>query len=306
MATTEDIFDIFDEIEQNYENKLDNLIENSKNIVKHGKEDDEFNSENISEEEFDEDDINEKGRCSHKNIVNESGTYLCSDCGLELSKVMSYEKDWRYYGSDDTRKNSDPNRCHIRKMEDKSIYKDVENFGFSEKVVNMANDIYSQVTRGKIYRGNSRKAIIFGCIFHSIKINGKAHTCESLREIFQLDRRIILKGLKHVSLNAPKSSQIRMKPSTTNNDLIEEYMNKFNLNEEEKKDIIDIYQKIKNKSTIINRSRPQSVTSSLIYYYLCKKNGSNNVNIEDFIKKVKLSKLTIDKISKEIDNILSS
>lgn len=302
MATTEDIFDIFEEIEQSYENKLDNSIENSKNIEKREEEDD-FEYENSLQDEEDE---NEKGGCSHKNVVNESGTYLCSDCGLELSKVMSYEKDWRYYGSDDTRKNSDPNRCHIRKMEDKSIYKDVENFGFSEKVVNMANDIYSQVTKGKIYRGNSRKAIIFGCIFHSIKINGKAHTCESLREIFQLDRRIILKGLKHVSLNAPKSSQIRMKPSTTNNDLIEEYMNKFNLNEEEKRDIIEIYQKIKNKSTIINRSRPQSVTSSLIYYYLCKKNGSNNVNIDDFIKKVKLSKLTIDKISKEIDNILSS
>ena len=237
--------------------------------------------------------------CSHANTISESGTFLCKDCGVEISKVMSYEKDWRYYGSDDTRKNSDPNRCHIRKVEDKSIFRDVENFGFSDKIVNTANDIYSQVTKGKIYRGNSRKAIIFGCVFQSIKLNGKSYSCESLREIFKLDRKIILRGLKHVSLNAPKSIQVKNKNGTY--ELLDEYIKKFDIKDKDRDEIIEIYNKIKNKSTIINRSRPQSVISSLIYYFLCKKNGANNVNIKDFIKKVKLSELTINKISKEID-----
>ena len=76
---------------------------------------------------------------------------------------------------------------------------------------------------------------------------------------------------------------------------------KFDIKDKDRDEIIEIYNKIKNKSTIINRSRPQSVISSLIYYFLCKKNGANNVNIKDFIKKVKLSELTINKISKEID-----
>ena len=237
--------------------------------------------------------------CPHINRLNELGTFLCRDCGLELSKVMSYEKDWRYYGNDDTRKNSDPNRCHIRKIEDKSIFKDVESFGFSDKIVNTANDIYTQVTKGKIYRGNSRKAIIFGCVFHSVKLNGKSYTCESLGEIFKLDRKIILRGLKHVSLNAPKTSNIKNKNGTL--ELLEEYIVKFDIKDKDREYIIDIYNKIRNKSTIINRSRPQSVISSLIYYFMCKKYGSNNVNIKDFIKKVKLSELTIYKISKEIE-----
>ena len=75
---------------------------------------------------------------------------------------------------------------------------------------------------------------------------------------------------------------------------------KFDIKDKDRDDIIDIYNKIRNKSTIINRSRPQSVISSLIYYFMCKKYGSNNVNIKDFIKKAKLSELTIYKISKEI------
>lgn len=287
-----DVFDIFEEIEEKYESSLKSEIENN--------EDDDFNEEeDLLESKDDIFNSVKDSSCSHINTVNESGTFLCKDCGIEMAKVVSYEKDWRYYGSDDTRKNSDPNRCHIRKIEDKSIFKDVESFGFSDKIVNTANDIYAQVTNGKIYRGNSRKAIIFGCIFHSIKLNGKAYSCESLKDIFKLDRKVILRGLKHVSLNAPKSSQIKNKNSTY--ELLDEYMVKFDIKDKDKEDIVEIYNKIKNKSTIINRSRPQSVISSLIYYFLCKKHGSNNVNIKDFIKKVKLSELTINKISKEID-----
>jgi len=158
------------------------------------------------------------------------------------------------------------------------------------------------LTKGKIFRGNSRKAIIFGCVFHSIKLNGKSYTCDSLREIFKLDRKNILRGLKHVSLNAPKTSHIRIKQNFS--DLIEECASKFDLSDEDKKEILTIYDKVKNKSPVINRSRPQSVTSSLIYYFLCKKKGSNNVNIKDFIKKVKLSELTITKITKEISRII--
>jgi len=274
-----DAFDIFDELE-----KLENNVKD--------------NNDEKNEKE------NTGKKCEHSNVINESGTLLCSDCGLELTKVVSYEKDWRYYGSDDTRKNSDPNRCHIRKMEDKSIFKDVENLGFSDKIVNMANDIYLKVTKGKIFRGNSRKAIIFGCIFHSMKINGKIYTCESLGEIFKLDRKIILKGLKHVNLNAPKTSEIRTK-NTNQSDMIEEYINKFSISESEKEPILKMYDMIKNKSLIINRSRPQSVISSLIYYFLCKRDGSNNINIIDFSKKVNLSKLTIEKLFKEIFKILS-
>lgn len=242
--------------------------------------------------------------CDHIDIVNDNGIVSCIDCGIELSKIVSYEKDWRYYGSDDTRKNSDPNRCHIRKIEDKSIFKDVENFGFSEKVVNTANDMYIKVTYGKIYRGSSRKAIIFGCIFHSIKLNGKMFSCESLRSIFNLEKKIILKGLKHVSLNSPKND-LFVNRYITPIELVNEYITKFTHIEEDKEAINNIYEKIKNKSSIINRSRPQSIASSLIYYYFCEKNGSNNFSIKDFIKKIKLSELTIHKISREIKRVLS-
>jgi transcription initiation factor TFIIIB Brf1 subunit/transcription initiation factor TFIIB len=293
MSRARDDNDVNDEI--------DDLFKEFDEFDEYIDQDDEEEADKHSESSSSEKNIK---ICTHANLVNEMGTMLCSDCGVELKKIMSYEKDWRYYGTEDTRKNSDPNRCHIRKMEDKSIFKDVESYGFSEKIVNMANDIYMQVTKGKIFRGNSRKAIIFGCIMHSVKHNGRIYTCDTLREIFQLDRKLILKGIKYVNLNAPKDSQIRTK-DTSSNELVEECIHKFDMTLDDKKEIYELYNKIKNKSTIINRSRPQSVTSSLIYYYICKKRGFNNVNIKDFVKKVNLSELTINKISKEIAKIVS-
>jgi transcription initiation factor TFIIIB Brf1 subunit/transcription initiation factor TFIIB len=262
-----------------------------------------FNELDLKEEDGDSSDL-ESEECTHPDVSNDNGIVSCTECGLELQKIVSYEKDWRYYGSDDTRKNSDPNRCHIRKIEDKSIFKDVETFGFSEKVVNMANDIYTEVTKGKIYRGNSRKAIIFGCIFHSIKINGKMYSCEALRSIFKLDKKIILKGLKHVNLNSPKNGTI-VNRYVTPIELVNEYITKFAHSKEDIEAIVDIYEKIKNKSSMINRSRPQSVASSIIYYHFSKKFGSNNFAVKDFIKKIKLSELTVNKINKEITRILN-
>jgi len=241
--------------------------------------------------------------CKHLESIKENDSVVCIDCGIEITKNVIYEKDWRYYGYNDSRKGSDPNRCHIRKPEERTIYKDVEHMGFSDKIANMANDIYTQVTKGKIYRGNSRKAIVFACIFHSYKISGKPQSCDSLRKSFNLERKTVLKGLKHVNLNAPKNSAVRTKYITPV-ELVEEIMDKFGMTKDQKMDVVDMYAKIRNKSSKLNRSRPQSVASSLIYYYLSV-TPTLNVNIKEFIKKVELSELTVNNISKEISRVLS-
>ena len=240
--------------------------------------------------------------CLHSDLVDENGTVICIDCGEEIKKVISYEKEWRYYGSEDTRRNADPSRCQIRRIEDKSIYRDVETLGFSEKITNGANDIYSRVTKGKIYRGKFRKSIVFACIFNSYKLSGKPITCEKLQEIFKLDKKVILRGLKFVTLNVPKDSQIRT-THITPVELIEEIINRTGIPPEDKSQIIEIYVKVKNRSSLLNRSRPQSFAAGLIYFWIIENN--KDVNIKEFIKKVKLSELTVSKISREINRIIS-
>lgn len=239
--------------------------------------------------------------CAHLDIIEEHGVRSCALCGYEVTKEVTYDKEWRYYGADDTRHTSDPNRCQARKVEERSIFKDVENMGFSDKVVSLANEIYSQVTRDKIFRGNSRKAIIFACIFHAYKIMGKPQSCDNLQCVFNLDRKNILKGMKHVNLNAPKNSEVRSRYITPV-EIVEEIMEKLNANSDQKKEVVSLYEMIQNKSSILNRSKPQSVAAGLVYYYIIK--TGKEVDIKSYIKTVNLSELTINKIMKEIEKIL--
>ena len=244
---------------------------------------------------------NEKKCCSHSEIITENNITSCIECGEEINQKIMHEKEWRYYGPSDSKRTSDPNRVQIRKSDERNIYKDVENMGFSETIINKANQLYLQVTKGQIYRGNSRKAIIFACIFHSYKLSGNHQTPENLIKLFGLNRKNGLKGLKIVNVNTPKDSEIHTTYITPEH-LINDIMDKFIATNEQKKEVIDLYLKIKNKSSKLNRSRPQSVAASLTYYWICKKNI--NINLKDFAKKVNLSELTINKNTKEVALIL--
>ena len=246
-------------------------------------------------------DLNKEEECLHLNFLNEKGNDICIDCGEEINKKIQNTKEWRYYGHNDNKTSSDPNRVQIRKSDERNIYKDVENMGFSEKIISDANKIYFQVTQGQIFRGNSRKSIIFACIFHTYKLTGKPQSYEKLINIFNLNRKVSLKGLKHVNLYAPKNSNIRTTYITPIN-LIEEIMDKFSATTDHKKEVIELYNNIKNKSSRLNRARPQSVASGLVYFWICEK--EKDITLKQFIKKVSLSELTITKISKEISEIL--
>jgi transcription initiation factor TFIIIB Brf1 subunit/transcription initiation factor TFIIB len=247
------------------------------------------------------DDAEETSSCSHSNIIEENGIVCCVDCGIEMEKSIYQEKEWRYYGQADNKRMSDPNRVHLRKMEERNIFKDVENMGFSDKIVSLANQIYIQVTKGKIFRGNSRKAIIFASIYHSFKVQDKPQPHENLIKIFKLDRKNALKGLKHVNLNIPRDSIIHTTYITPIN-LVEDIMDKFYATPEHKKEVRELYDKIANKSSKINRSRPQSIAAGLVFFWICYK--GLDISIKDFASKTDLSELTINKISREISDIL--
>jgi len=261
----------------------------------------EYKKTNVSDSETDEG--SDSDCCTHENIINEKGMSVCVDCGEEMQYKNTHDKEWRYYGQGDTKNSSDPTRVQMRKCEERNIFRDVENLGFSDKVVARANKIYAQVTKGKIFRGNSRRAIVFASIFHSFKLGGHPQSHERLIRIFNLNRKTGLRGLKYVNLYAPKDSKIRTTYISPVN-LVEEILEQFSATKEQKQEVIDLYEKIKNKSSRLNRSRPQSVSSGLVFYWTCIK--GKNISLKEFAKKVQLSELTISKIAKEISEVLES
>ena len=53
--------------------------------------------------------------CPHPDPVHESGVVICMDCGEEIERPITHEKEWRYYGPGDGKRSSDPNRVQLRK-----------------------------------------------------------------------------------------------------------------------------------------------------------------------------------------------
>jgi len=239
--------------------------------------------------------------CLHSNIIEERGVGICIDCGEEVEEKVSHEKEWRYYGQNDNKHSSDPTRAQLRKSDERNIYKDVETLGLSEKIVAKANKLYADVVKGKIYRGNFRRSIIFACVFHAFKISRNPQSHERLIEMFKLTRKTGLKGLKFVNLNAPKQSKIRT-TYITPVDLVGDIMDSFSATEEQKKEVVGIYEQVKDKSLKLNRSRPMSYSAGIVFYWILLK--KKNISLKEFSKKVVLSELTINRIAREVASIL--
>lgn len=265
----------------------------------------EYKSEKSKRDESDRDNTSsddDQETCQHINISTEKGVDVCIDCGeIICVKNSTNNKEWGFYNQNDSRHAHDPTRVQMRRNEERNIYKDVENMGFSEKIISEANKIYFEVTKGQIFRGNSRKALIFASIFHAYKLSGKPQSHEKLIDVFNLSRKAGLKGLKHVNLYAPKTSTIRTTYITPAN-LVEEIMDKFSATADQKKQVVELYNKIKNKSSRLNRSRPKSVSAGVVYYWIQTK--QKDITLKQFAKKIELSELTISKVTKEITDVL--
>ena len=243
--------------------------------------------------------------CPHlpEDIVEEKGSLYCSCCGEELEKNVFHGKEWRFYsGSDSKGGSSDPNRVQARKNDERSIYKDVETLPFSDRVKAEANELFKEVTKGKIFRGAIRRGIVCACVFYAHKKLGFPQTQEKLTSIFSIHRKKTLEGMKFVKHNASKDSFVHY-VNVTPVDLIDDIMSKFNATTEQKDQVITLYENVKNKSFKLNGSRPQSVGAGTVFYWVTK--NSIDISLKDFAKIVGLSELTITKMVKEIGDILN-
>lgn len=241
--------------------------------------------------------------CTHSNTTLVNSDVTCTECGMVVDKVQTYEKEWRHYGSEIK---SNPARCMARKTQGVIILKDLENFGIPRNIITIANEIYVQVTKGHIKRGkSSRKAIIAACLFHAYKKIGQPKSCDTLREMLKdigLDKSDFIFGLKQVALNTEKSEDIHS-TYITPKDIISEIMNLLNSNELQKQEVISLYESIMKKSTLFKESRPQSVAAGIVFHYIST--SGIYMNIKEFSTKVKISELTINKIRNEIKRVIT-
>ena len=160
------------------------------------------------------------------------------------------------------------------------------------------------MTGSKIFRGKSRKGIVFACVIQAYKKLNKPQNLEKIINLFNISKKRGLFGLRYLSMNLKEEDKIKIQNKEQNTVIliIKDIMEQFKANKEQIEEVLNIYNKIENKSIKINRSRPSSIASSLVYHWI--KENKIKISLCEFSKKVNMSNLTIQKLLKEIRQIL--
>jgi transcription initiation factor TFIIIB Brf1 subunit/transcription initiation factor TFIIB len=251
------------------------------------------------EDKYNDKDENTTLWCSHPDIIYDKYNMVCSTCGMITENSLniaqrSITDDSSCYGNN--------SRVHIRKRKEKSIFKDIKGFNFDKDIINIANDIYNQITNNKIFRGRSRKSIIYACITYAYRMRDITVNTNNILQLFQINKKSGLSGMRYLNMNINDniyklSNNRHLSPIN----IIKNVMKIFNATKEDTNEVIELYKQIKNKSSKINRSRPKSIANSVIYYWI--KMNNKNIDISFFSSKVNMSELTINKLVKEIKEI---
>lgn len=252
----------------------------------------------------DEDTPQNNDVCQHEKKIIGPKSIICQDCGIEL-REHSQSQDWQNFGYNTSKNSTDHNRCNQRNTEkEKSIYKDIENMGINPEVSDVANEIYLRFIEkdNQINRGDTRKGIIFACVFEALKKLGQTQPAESLASIFKISNKIAMQGIKKLKTNLEKSqfSNVNVTPEH----IITNTLNQFDATKEQIAEATVIYHTIKESKMPIANSKPQTIACGIIFYWLTKSGSS--VTIKQFAEKVGLRDITIEKVAKDIDGYLET
>lgn len=242
--------------------------------------------------------------CKHKDTIIEEQTVFCSHCGIEIEKDTS---KMSYSGG----------RSLQRRDQTKNLYNDVKDMNFPDEIKNKANAIFVEfITESdsstSICRGDKRKALIFACIKHAYAQRGEIRTFKDLNGYFQVSQKTFSKVNSTLSktLNLIRKSPVNwMTPDI----YIKDIMKNFTDKEEMISEVVGIYERVREKiaegsqSYDINRSRPSSVASGIVYYWI-RNNPAvrEEISLTTLSEKINISANTISKKAKEIALVLGT
>jgi transcription initiation factor TFIIIB Brf1 subunit/transcription initiation factor TFIIB len=240
--------------------------------------------------------------CYHKNTIITEDTITCSDCGRVIADDnVCYDKDWKFQSGVSKAPNS---RCS-KKQEIKNIDADVLKLIIPPELKSRANDLFSLTTKGAIFRGVKRKALIYICIVEASKELSRDVNVYYLKDFFCLNenRHAISSAFKEYSIATNDISKMEPKYITPV-ELIPNILRAIGANDQQISDVLKIHALIDGKREQLRTSRPQSVAAGVVYYY-CEK-AEKQVDIEKIAEIAKISVLTIRRNAAEIEKAVAT
>ena len=269
-----------------------------------------YNTINSSFQEEETVDSNcDKDRCLSCNefefLINDGEMIVCTNCGVENKRIIDYNPEWRFYGSDDNKRNSDPNRCGMptnqiisesslstvilghgfevyRKLNSWNglTYKEKSMISILNKIAAKANignvpqsiidatmKMYQIISKDYIKRGTSRESLIAACFFNALKDNGLIRSNEEVAKLFDIKSKKLSKGCNEFAelMFAKDKDYVKKMRPIEPKDLIERFCSIMDLDEK----FIKIGNRISilvDKLGICQENNPKSIAVGCIYF----------------------------------------
>lgn len=241
----------------------------------------------------------ESGVCTHPTVREVSnGVSVCMCCFVEMTEQLSFEPEWNRYSDSSGRSSKDPSRCHGQRNQTSkglAAFFDEHNVQIDKARLARIEEKYKRITKQSDMGGMCRAGTIAACVFRDLRLMGETRTSDYVKGLFGLTKKQMSMGLTAYYECFPEES----KDYITAADLIPWLMDIIGIDKEYKPMIIRLAERLAVNDPIFKRATPQSVASSIIYFFLCinpeykKRLGMNKTK---FAEKSELSDLTITKL----------
>jgi len=230
---------------------------------------------------------------------------VCTNCGVENDRIIDYNPEWRFYGSDDNRRSSDPNRCGMpmnQIISESSLSTVISGHGFEmyrkintwngltykeksmitilNKITQKANidnvpqsiidatmKMYQIISKDYIKRGTSRESLIAACFFNALKDNNLIRSNEEVAKLFDIKSKKLSKGCNEFAelMFAKDKDYVKNMRPIDPGDLIERFCMLMDLDEK----FIKIGNRVAilvDKLGICQENNPKSIAVGCIYF----------------------------------------
>ncbi len=241
---------------------------------------------------------------SINSLCNDGENMVCTECGCENSMVIDTNAEWRFYGSDDNKYASDPNRCGLPtnpyiKNSSLSIvilghgfekYRKINSWnGLSYKerslmtilnmVMNKANienvpqsvidktiHDYQTICTSHVKRGTSRESLIAACFAQSMREHGYIRSHQEIAQLFNIKTKKLSKGFNEFTefLYHQDKDYAKKIKPIETKELVKSYAEYLDFSEEQKKSCMLALYGVE-KLGLCPENNPKSIAVGIIY-----------------------------------------
>lgn len=289
----------------------------------------------LDEDDYNKDDCNDMNMAKCYNcgeteyLQTDNENVVCTKCGVVNNDIIDYQAEWRYYGNDDNKKSSDPNRCGgpTNQYTETSLgtvilgsgfevyrrlnswngltYKERSLISILNKIVQKANMdnvpqsiidatmcMYKIISKDYIKRGASRESLIAACFFNALRDQGMIRSNEEIAKLFDIKSKKLSKGCNEFTelMFMKNKDYIKNMKPVESKDLTERFCILL--------DVPEKYTKIAVKAAVIidklgicQENNPKSISVGCIY--LISQNYGLGYSKKDIAENCKTSEVTV-------------